>query len=245
MIIALIGMSIVTAWVAISGKMYGAATIRQRTGGGPDSPPSGLALPFVMEQIRSGDTSVNPFGVVRFSLDHSEYGHSGIDIPLGHGAVIVAVAKGEILKIDPANDGRPGYNVTLRIATPYRSGEAWVFLYEHIIPDPHFTVGSKVKRGQRLGLTALETSYNNHFQLSYAFNNFSYTRNHTCWIDRLTPKTATELRSWFTQLSAKETFQQVWRTSVREGKYEFRKLLDSSLFPHGPQLCYPPGTDAR
>ncbi len=251
--VALTGVSLFAVWVVamrirqtgVDPHMQLAAIFAGRAGGGAESPPSGLALPFAIEQIRAGDTSVNPFGLVRFSLDRPEYGHSGIDIPLGRGAVIFAVADGQIVKAQPADDGRPGQYVTLRITKPQRAGEAWIFVYEHVILDPGLTTGSLVKRGRRLGLTALETSYNNHFQLSYAFHAFDYMRNHTCWVDRLTPDTARSLRTWFSGLSAQKAFRDVWQTSTREGKHEFRALLDTRLFPGGPQLCYPPGTDAR
>ena len=208
-------------------------------------PPADLALPFAIEQVRAGDGSVNPFGVVRFSQDRPEYGHAGIDIPLGPAAAIFAVANGEILQSQPANDNRPGYNVTLRITDPRPSGEAWVFIYEHILLDPALTIGSLVQQGQRIGQTALETEFNNHLQLSYAFNNFAYTRSHACWIERLSPDDATAIRTWFDALRGTPDLLNQWRTSVREGQHEWRGLLDTSRFPNGPQLCYPPGTDVR
>lgn len=212
---------------------------------GSESPPAGLALPFAIEQARAGDVDLHPFGVVRFSQDRPEYGHSGIDIPLGKNAAIFAVADGEVLQMQPAGDDRPGQNVTLRITDPKQPGEAWIFFYEHIVPDPAITKGNIVKRGQRLGRTALETSHNNHLQLSYAFNNFQYTRSHTCWVDYLAPDAAEDLTAWFSHVSKQPAFREAWQSYTREGKYELRGLLDARRFPGGPQLCYPPGTDVR
>ncbi|MBI1833341.1 MAG: peptidoglycan DD-metalloendopeptidase family protein [Candidatus Andersenbacteria bacterium] len=236
----------IVATLAVAVTLMG--TFRNRGGadeGNNEAPPAGLALPFAIEHVRAGDGSVNPFGIVRFSQDRPEYGHAGIDIPLGANAAIFAVANGEILQSQPANDGRPGQNVTLHITNHEPSGEAWVFLYEHILLDPNLAVGSRIQGGQRIGQTALETEYNNHFQLSYAFNNFTYTRSHACWVEYLAPDAAADIRGWFAALSAQPILRDSWQTVAREGKHELRGLLDASRFPDGPQLCYPPGTDVR
>lgn len=218
----------------------------ERREGGAAAAPSGLALPFDITQIRAVDYDVHPFGIVRFSQDRPEYGHSGIDIPLGRDAVIFAVADGKILDAHPADDDRPGQYVTLQLGTaPKPNGEGWVFLYEHILLDPELAVGSPVQRGQRIGQTAIPTSYNNHLQLSYAFNDFAYFRDHTCWIDNLAPDDAATLTGWFDRVKTTPALQNQWQTYAREGQYELRGLLDASRFPDGPELCYPPGTDVR
>lgn len=207
--------------------------------------PTGLALPFAVTQIRARDFDVHPFGVVRFSGDQPEYGHSGIDIPLGPDAAIFAVSDGKILDAYPADDDRPGQYVALQIGAVTQPGEAWVFLYEHILLAPEFAVGAPVHRGERIGTTAIPTNYNNHLQLSYAFNGFTYFRDHTCWIEQLASDGATDLTVWFDGLKTTPALQDQWQTYAREGQYELRGLLDTKRFPDGPQLCYPPGTDVR
>ena len=98
--------------------------------------PPELVLPFHVDDIREGDAFISPFGVVRWSKDRSEFGHSGIDIPLEPEAAIYAAFAGEIVSVTAATDGRPGSNVTLRSDGKAPPGEGWGFLYEHIFLDP-------------------------------------------------------------------------------------------------------------
>jgi len=93
---------------------------------------------------------VNPFGVVRWSLDRPEVGHPGIDIPVDEGTPFVAAGDGSILSIEPATDGLPGDDVQILLSPGAIEGTGWVFEYEHVTLEAPLSVGSQVSRGQTL-----------------------------------------------------------------------------------------------
>ena len=219
-----------------------------RTDGEPEtgSPPAGLALPFRADDVDGGGGFFSPFGVVRRSQDRAEFGHSGIDIPLRHGAGVRAVADGLIVAVAPSLDGRPGSTVTLLIEEGGRPGEGWAFLYEHVTLAGERAVGSRVHRGEVIAHTPLHPlEANNHLQLTYLFNDYRYYRSHTCWAAQLAPDARAALQERFDSVRAGDGFISGWNTVEEEGAFAYRGLLDRSRFPDGPLLCYPPGTDVR
>ena len=69
-------------------------------------PPVDLALPVPAAALLEG-AIVNPFGIVRSSLDLGEVGHPGIDLVSAQGTAIHAVGDGVIVSVAAATDGFP------------------------------------------------------------------------------------------------------------------------------------------
>lgn len=208
--------------------------------------PTGLTLPFDASASRQERDFISPFGVVRKSNDLPEFGHGGIDVPMANGAPIFAVGDGVIRDVEPSVDSRPGSVVELLLTDDPDAKLGWIFLYEHIDLEPGLEVGAVVKRGQQIGSNAMATGEsNNHLQLTYVFTEEGFTRDHTCWVDQLDDEASSAIDAWFGQYTASEAFLSGWNTAIGEGYYTLRGLLDTDVYPDGPQLCYEPGTDAR
>ena len=96
--------------------------------------------------ILSDQSAINPFGVVRWSLDQGELGHSGIDLDLPAGAEILAVGDGVVVTLSAATDQRPGDLIILLLdsSTGTSEGEGWAFLYEHVLPAEGVQPGARV-----------------------------------------------------------------------------------------------------
>ena len=220
----------------------------------PDAPqapdtttPTGLALPVDVSQIIEG-AIVNPFGVVRSSLDNTAAGHPGIDLVSAMGSPLFAVADGVIVSVVPATDGFPGHLVRIVIGSDAGTGEGWLFLYGHVQLTAGLGVGSAVTRGQRIGDNSLEGERtSNHLELSWGFNSFQFLRDQRCWVDLLASAQRTELLDRFNNvLRVHPEFISAWGTvDFNEGMLPFKELLDLSRFPSGPLMCYPRGTDVR
>jgi hypothetical protein len=207
-------------------------------------PPSSLALPFRIEQLDNHGGFFVPFGVVRWSRDRSEFGHSGIDIPLRTGAELLAVGDGVILSVEPNDDHLPGSIIALLLDGNHPAGEGWAFLYEHARLADALAVGDRVERGQPVGTSALERlTGNNHLQLTYTFEAHRFYRNHTCWPAALELPDRRALEERFESISDQEGFATAWSTAEEEGKHPYRALLEEQWGP--PRLCYPAGTDVR
>ena len=85
--------------------------------------PSGLTMPMRVDDINLRGV-INPFGVVRSSLDLASLGHPGIDLPLNTGAPIFAVAAGRIVSVRPSIDSRkrPGDLVKILLTSESTAG---------------------------------------------------------------------------------------------------------------------------
>ena len=219
---------------------------------GPDAndpvglPPVDLALPVPAAALLEG-AIVNPFGVVRSSLDLVELGHSGIDLVSARGTAIYAVGDGVIVSADAATDGFPGDAVRLLLSTDAPQGEGWVFLYEHISLSAGLEVGSTVTRGEQIATNPLEIGRSNHLELAWVFNNFLFHRDQRCWVVQLGPTERTALEERFNNvLRVHPDFVGVWsQVDFNEGMLPFKELLNIATYPDGPQICYPKGTDVR
>ena len=187
---------------------------------------------------------INPFGVVRSSLDLASLGHSGIDLPLNTGAPIFAVAAGQIVSVNPSIDSRPGDLVKILLTSESRAGSGWAFLYEHITLLGGLGEDSVVTRGQQIATNPMEPAFGNHLELAHTFNNFQFHENQTCWVDQLDGSARNDFVTRFnTELRTDPRFISAWQ-SVGDRR-PFRELLSTERFPDGAQLCYPPGTDER
>ena len=209
-------------------------------------PPVDLALPVPAAALLEG-AIVNPFGVVRSSLDLDVLGHSGIDLVSAQGTAIHAVGDGVIVSVDAAADGFPGHAVRLLLSTDAPDGEGWVFLYEHISFLAGLDVGSTVTRGEQIATNPLEIGRSNHLELTWVFNNFLFHRNQTCWVSQLEAAERTALEDRFNNvLRVHADFVGVWsQVDFNEGMLPFKELLNIVTYPDGPQLCYLKGTDVR
>jgi len=223
------------------------------TGGGGGEPtptpvgdlPSGLELPVSPDAVNLRGV-VNPFGVVRWSLDRPEVGHPGIDISVDEGTPFVAAGDGSILSVQPATDGLPGNDVQVLLSPGAIAGTGWVFEYEHVRLEASLSVGSQVSRGQTLARSATSAAFTNHLELSEVFNEQGFTRNQTCWVPQLEAGDRARLENHFNNvLRTGPRFISSWQTIVQEGLFVFRELLNLAKYPNGAQLCYPPGTDSR
>ena len=219
------------------------------TGGAPvhqslrTSAPTDLALPFRLEDIDLKRKLISPFGPIRHSKDR-QHGHGGIDIPLNPGDPIYAVADGTIIGIDPATDGRGGFDVRILLKEGDRDGEAWAFLYEHIVLNSGFAVGTAVHRGETIGSSAIKIGAN-HMGLVYLFNGWQYSRDPKCWIEHLSAEDRAKFMREFARVGTTSNFVHAWRDAHEEGMYPYRAGLDTERFPDGPQPCYQLGTDLR
>ena len=218
------------------------------TGINPDVPVVDLALPINPADLTwQNGGFISPFGLVRKSQDRVAVGHGGIDLPLSFGAAIYAVVDATVLSVTPSGDNRASDVVMLLLQPGVRAGEAWIFLYEHISLEPGIADGDTVVRGQLMARNAMPTGVsNNHFELAYAFNDYSFYRQKTCWVEQLeTGARATFVEQFEGTIRVAPIFLQGWGTATGEGMYPYRALLDPDLYPDGPQLCYGAGTDVR
>ena len=211
----------------------------------PDVPPSNLGLPVDVAQIVLVGV-INPFGVVRSSLDQGLVGHPGIDLPSNTGAPIFGVADGEIMMLELETDGMPGSEIWLLIAAASSPRTGWIFLYEHVDPLSGLAVGSTVVKGQQIGTNPQNPAFTNHLELSFVFNEQGFRQSQTCWVDQLDAGARATLLDRFTNdLRTSQRFIDAWMTVQFEGQLPFTALLDPARYPDGAQLCYPPGTDVR
>jgi hypothetical protein len=209
----------------------------------PTSPPSGLSLPFRTEDVGGSNEFISPFGIIRHSRD-AGHGHGGIDFPLNQNAPIYAVADGTVLSVEESSDGAGGFDVKLLILGT--SGEGWGFLYEHVALEPGVASGSVVTKGQRIARNGLTSDRrNNHFQLTYMFNDYMFYRDQRCWVDHLDSSSKKTLLTYFDTIKTKKKFIAQWQNASEEGMRAYSELLNKDTFPEGPQLCYPLGLDVR
>ena len=207
--------------------------------------PTELTMAFRVDDINLRGV-INPFGVVRSSLDQGSVGHPEIDIPLSTGAPLFAVADGTVVSVIPSNDVLPGSSVKVLVAADQTAGRGWVFLYEHLALLPGLGVGSVVTRGQQIATSPLDLGFTNHLELSHAFNDFQFLDNQTCWVDQMDGVSRNDFRTRFnTTLRSDRRFVAAWHTVTFEGRLPFRRLLDTTWYPGGARLCYPIGTDER
>lgn len=160
------------------------------------SAPPAIGMPFAIEDLT--DDPVNPFGVVRWSLDRAHTGHSGIDLLIDFGAEFVAVGDGEIVAVKPSPDPRPGLEIVLLLddGASTRPGEGWAFIYEHVELLNGIAAGTRVLRGQPLGVSPLTRDVgNHHLQITYLFNDYELSRDHRCLLDSLAPRTVPAWKS--------------------------------------------------
>ena len=183
---------------------------------GPDennsaaTPPVNLALPVPAAALLEG-AIVNPFGVVRSSLDLVEFGHSGTDLVSARGTPIHAVDDGVIVTVETATDGFPGDLVRLLLSPNAPEGEGWVFLYEHISLLEGLGVGSTVARGDQIATNPLEIGRSNHLELACVFNNFLFHRDQRCWVFDLEPTERSALEERFNNvIRVHADFAGVW-----------------------------------
>ena len=206
-------------------------------------PPGDLFLPFRIEDVGGGNEFISPFGIVRHSRD-AGHGHGGIDIPLNERAPIYAVADGTILSAEESSDGAGGSDVLLLLSGS--GGEGWGFLYEHVTLEPGIAVGSAVTRGQLIARNGLTTNRrNSHLQLTYLFNDYQFSRDHTCWVNQLDLDANTSLLSYFRAADTQTRLTAQWGSVREEGMFSNKELLNAERFPEGPQLCYQLGLDVR
>ena len=207
--------------------------------------PSGLALPVAPEAVNLRG-AVNPFGVVRWSLDRPDVGHPGIDIPVDEGTPFFVVGDGRILSVEAATDSFPGDDVQVLLSPGATEGTGWIFEYEHLNLEVSLGVGSQVLRGQIIGTSSTPAARSNHLELSEVFSEQGFTRNQTCWVPQLEAGDRARLENHFNNvLRTDPRFISSWQTIVQEGLFVFRELLNVEQYPNGAQLCYPPGTDPR
>lgn len=215
------------------------------TGASRAVPPANLRLPVDPNAINLRGV-INPFGIVRSSLDEGRVGHPGIDLPQNTGAPIFAVAGGQVVSVTPATDGLPGFALKLLIAAGADSGTGWVFLYGHVVPLAPLGVGSAVTAGQRIATNAQDPAFTNHLELAWAFNGFQFHSNQTCWVPQLESGARSRFTAAFnTMWRTSQRFIDAWTTVSFEGRLPFRELLARAKFPGGARPCYPPGTDVR
>ena len=158
----------------------------------PPGLPSGLLLPFRVEDVGGGNGFISPFGIIRHSRDQG-HGHGEIDVPLKMEAPIYAVANGTILSVEESTDGAGSSNVTRLLSGS--SGEGWAFLYEHVTLEPGLAESSVVSRSELIARNGLTSDRrNSHFQLTYLFKDYRFSREHRCWVDYL--DTVSKEASW-------------------------------------------------
>lgn len=203
-----------------------------------------LSLPFDFVDIDEGSGVINPIGVVRFSMDRADSGHSGLDVPLFEGANITAVGNGPIVQIDTAGDPWGGKKI-VQLLQHTSDGEGWVFVYEHVTPLPQLKVGENIQTGDVIAQKSAPEGFTAHFQLSHAFNDFNYLRGVLCWPEFLAATEQDALSRWWQTYRKLDHVRDSWNTILEEGKYPFRALLDPVSYPQGLELCYPLGTDVR
>lgn len=205
--------------------------------------PTGLTMPVAVSNITA--RAINPFGVVRFSLDQGSTGHGGIDLFPGSGASIFAVKAGIIVSIEDGG-AKDGKVVKLLFGSDTGTGEGWGFIYETVNPASGIAVNTQVTKGQVIATNANTAGFANHLELTFFFNSFQFSKNQTCWVNQLDASDKAAFLDRFNNvLRLDSTFIGFWQTDQREGKLPFKQLLDTTLYPDGAQLCYDKGTDVR
>ena len=210
-------------------------------------PPNNLVAPIDPTAISLEGVPINPFGIVRSALDQGPEGHPGIDLPSAAGTPILAVAAGRIVTVGQAEPYHlPGQEVRLLIGEGPEAGTGWVFLYTHVALAAGIRIGTEVAAGRPFANKPLSPSDGNHFELAWAFNDFRFHQDRICWVHQLNGAERTSFEEHFnTVLRTDPRFIDGWMNMTFEGRFPFRALLDTQLFPEGAQLCYPPGTDVR
>ena len=210
-------------------------------------PPNNLVAPIDPRAISLEGAPMNPFGIVRSALDQGSGGHPGIDLPSAAGTPVLAVAAGRIVTVGQAEPYHlAGQEVRLLIGEGPEAGTGWVFLYTHVTLAAGIHIGTEVAAGQPFANSPLSPSDGNHFELAWAFNDFRVHQDRTCWVHQLNGAERTSFEEHFnTVLRIDPRFIDGWMTMTFDGRFAFRALLDTQLFPEGAQLCYPPGTDVR
>lgn len=190
------------------------------------SVPDNLSLPFDVADISFDSGIVNPLGVIRGEQDN-EQGHGGIDFPLYKDSNILAVADGEVVRIKFASDPWGGMGI-YQLLESSEDGEGWAFLYEHVTPVVE--IGSKIKQGDIIATKTPPNDFTAHFQLTFLFNNFEFTRDSQCWPELLGTAEKNDLDNFW------DKYKNIDRVVGAWGHIEgFNEV----------QLCYPMNTDAR
>lgn len=211
-----------------------------------DNVVTNLTLPISIDDISVG-RMINSFGVVRSSADLAEFGHVGIDLPIPNGNSFLAVADGIIVSADDA-DGKNGKDVWLFLGSDASGGEGWIFRYEGIDLTEGLAVDSSLSQGDVIGTSNItEEGLGTHLELSFGFENFTFTSSATCWVNQLESAPKTNLENYFNNtLRVDADFISSWQTITMEGKLPWKELIDDTdTYPDGVQLCYPAGTDVR
>ena len=210
-------------------------------------PPNNLVAPIDPTAISLEGAPINPFGIVRSALDQGPVGHPGIDLPSAAGTPVLAVAAGRIVTVGQAEPHHlAGQEVRLLIGEGPEAGTGWVFLYTHVALAAGIRIGTEVAAGRPFANSPLSPSDGNHFELAWAFNDFRFHQDLTCWVHQLNGAEQTSFEEHFnTVLRTDPRFIDGWMNMTFEGRFPFRALLDTQLFPEGAQLCYSPGTDVR
>ena len=196
-------------------------------------PPNNLVAPIDQTSISVEGAPINPFGIVRSALDQGPVGHPGLDLPSAAGTPVLAVAVGHIVTVGQAEPHNlAGQEVRLRIGEGSEAGTGWVFLYAHVTLAAGIHVGTEVAAGQPFANSSLRPSDGNHFELAWAFNDFRFHQDPTCWVHQLNGGERTSFEDHFnTVLRTDPRFINGWMSTTFEGRFPFRALLDTQLFP--------------
>ena len=77
------------------------------------------------------------------------------------------------------------------------------------------------------------------------FNEYTFYRDHRCWVDHLDPHSKNLLLDYFNSPETVAKLSGQWATASEEGMNAYKELLNRERFPEGPQLCYSLGLDVR
>jgi murein DD-endopeptidase MepM/ murein hydrolase activator NlpD len=210
---------------------------------GESDPPRDFTAPVNVQDLPLA-TDLQPFGVVRSSMDSPDVGHSGIDLRMEKDRPLRAVADGMVIAVTPVEERPEESEVVLLLTTGPRQGTGWGFVYAHVRPAPGIVVGQGVKRGTLIATSIYSGGFSVHLELSYRFNDYLYTSHQICWVDRLRVADQQAILNWFDRLRNRPAFTEAWE-QTEFGSFPFRALLDSKRFPEGPKMCYYQGTDVR
>jgi len=204
------------------------------------NPPTNLGLPYAISDLDLEHGASHPMGVFRFAKDKQP--HPGIDLQLYDGTKILAMSDGTIVGIK--QEGSPvDMGILLQIKESF-----WGVNYEHFIPDDSLYLGKEISKGDEIGTfvggyTQIPASI--HIDFRFYQDGFTgYSGAFVCWIDYLEIDDQVKLQSAWDDAITDE-FIQGWSTLTMEGNLIFKGLLDSMIYPDGPQMCYPIGTDVR
>jgi len=206
-----------------------------------DNPPTDLVLPYAISDLDLEHGASNPLGVFRFSKDVQS--HPGIDLQLVDGSKILAMGNGVIVDIK-TGESPVDMGILLQIEQ-----SLWGVNYEHFIPDESLFIGKEITKGEEIGtfsggFTQIPASI--HIDLRHYPNGFAgFSGEFVCWIDNLESDDKAMLQSAWDSAKVTDEFIQGWSTLEAEGNLVFNGLLDSEIYPDGPQMCYPIGTDVR